>query len=72
MRQARKAIHDRLARLVIVNCELHDRLPAIETLPAGGTRVVMMNGDDAAVMVKAFGSKVMTGPVKRTHWMRAR
>ncbi|WP_116341343.1 FUSC family protein [Enterobacter cloacae] len=32
VRQARKAIHDRLARLVIVNCELHDRLPAIGTL----------------------------------------
>ncbi len=32
-RQARKAIHDRLARLVIVNCELHDRLPAFGTLP---------------------------------------
>lgn len=34
VRQARKAIHDRLARLVIVNCELHDRLPAFGTLPA--------------------------------------
>ncbi|MCX5573621.1 FUSC family protein [Enterobacter sp. E-TC7] len=33
-RQARKAIHDRLARLVIVNCELHDRLPAFGTPPA--------------------------------------
>ncbi len=32
--QARKAIHDRLARLVIVNCELHDRLQMIEALPA--------------------------------------
>ncbi|MFX2609178.1 FUSC family protein [Enterobacter mori] len=34
VRQVRKAIHDRLARLVIVNCELHDRLPAIGTLSA--------------------------------------
>ncbi|MHA6674783.1 FUSC family protein [Enterobacter mori] len=34
VRQARKAIHDLLARLVIVNCELHDHLPAIGTLPA--------------------------------------
>lgn len=34
VRQARNAIHDRLARLVIVNCELHDRLPMIGTLPA--------------------------------------
>ncbi|MGS6161910.1 FUSC family protein, partial [Enterobacter mori] len=34
VRQARNAIHDRLARLVIVDCELHDRLPGIGTLPA--------------------------------------
>ncbi len=34
MRQARKAIHDRLARLAIVNCELHDRLLTPGILPA--------------------------------------
>ncbi|MEH0886179.1 FUSC family protein [Enterobacter sp. UNJFSC 003] len=34
VRHARKAIHDRLARLVIVNCELRDRLPMTATLPA--------------------------------------
>lgn len=34
VRQARKAIHDRLARLIIVNCELHDRLPLIAAMPA--------------------------------------
>ncbi|MCW2484440.1 FUSC family protein [Candidatus Symbiopectobacterium sp. NZEC127] len=34
VRQARKAIHDRLARLLIVNCELRDRLPMIETMSA--------------------------------------
>lgn len=34
VRQARKAIHDRLARLVIVNCELRDRLQLITTMPA--------------------------------------
>lgn len=33
VRQARKALHDRLARLVIVNGELHDRLQMIEALP---------------------------------------
>lgn len=42
VRQARKAIHDRLARLAIVNCELHDRLPAIGTLP---TDVQTLLGD---------------------------
>ncbi|MBG0589732.1 FUSC family protein [Enterobacter kobei] len=34
VRQARKAIHDRLARLAIVNCELHDRLLTPGILPA--------------------------------------
>lgn len=34
VRQARKALHDRLARLVIVNGELRDRLQAIAQMPA--------------------------------------
>ncbi|MBK0000537.1 FUSC family protein [Erwinia sp. S38] len=34
VRQARKALHDRLARLVIVNSELHDRLRTIANMPA--------------------------------------
>lgn len=33
VRQARKAIHDRLARLLIVNCELRDRLQTPEAMP---------------------------------------
>ncbi|HHT0551659.1 TPA: FUSC family protein [Klebsiella michiganensis] len=33
-RQARKALHDRLARLVIVNGEVRDRLQAIAQMPA--------------------------------------
>ncbi|WP_286133776.1 FUSC family protein [Enterobacter sp. Bisph1] len=33
VRHARKAIHDRLARLVVVNCELRDRLQIIEAVP---------------------------------------
>ncbi len=33
VRQARKRLHDRLARLVIVNCELRDRLALIATIP---------------------------------------
>lgn len=51
VRQGRKAIHDRLARLVIVNCELRDRLPA--TVPAG-LQVLLddvqawLGGEDAA------------------------
>ena len=34
VRQARKALHDRLARLVIVNAELRDRLQIIVKMPA--------------------------------------
>ncbi|TKI07911.1 FUSC family protein [Martelella alba] len=33
VRQARKRLHDRLARLVIVNCELRDRLALIAPIP---------------------------------------
>jgi len=32
---------------------------------------VLMNSADAAKIIKAFGSKVLTGNVARTHWMRA-
>ncbi len=47
----------------------HDAIiSAIETLPSGGTRVVLMNSADAAKIIKAFGSKVLTGNVARTHW----
>ncbi|TVV75648.1 hypothetical protein [Sphingomonas solaris] len=37
----------------------------IEALQSGGTRVVFKNADDTAKMKKAFGSKLMTGAVKR-------
>lgn len=42
----------------------------IEVLLSGGTRVVMMNGDDAAVMRKAFGNKLFHGKVTRSLWVR--
>lgn len=54
-------------------CTKHKtRISAIETLPGGGTRVVMMNGDDAAKMRRAFGTMVLTGTVQREHWTRVR
>ncbi len=44
-------------------------ISAIESLPnGGGTRVVLMNGDDAVVMRRAFGKKVIDGKVERDHW----
>ena len=52
---------------VTAMCAKHKAtISAIEALPAGGTRVVMMNMDDAAVIAKAFKTKVMTGVVRRT------
>jgi hypothetical protein len=41
-------------------------ISTIETLVSGGTRVVLNNADDTAVINKAYGSKVLTGPVRRT------
>lgn len=44
-------------------------ISAIEALPRGaGTRVVMTNGDDAAIMRRAFGKAVIEGKVEREHW----
>lgn len=48
-------------------------ISAIEALPNGaGTRVVMMNGDDAATMRRAFGKAVIEGKVDRVHWASTR
>lgn len=41
-------------------------ISAIEALPSGGTRVVMNNSSDTALIAKAYGSKVITGNVTRT------
>ena len=45
-------------------------ISAIETLLSGGTRVVMMNGDDAANLKRLMKSKVIVGDVKRTAWVQ--
>lgn len=41
-------------------------ISSIETLVSGGTRVVLLNGDDAARVGRSYGKKVITGVVKRT------
>jgi hypothetical protein len=46
-------------------------ISAIEDLISGGTRVVMMNGDDAAVIRRVYKSKLLSGPVVRTRWVRS-
>jgi uncharacterized protein (DUF2345 family) len=43
-------------------------ISAIEKLQPSGTRVVFMNADGSAVVAKAFGSRVIKGPVIRTPW----
>jgi hypothetical protein len=58
---------------VVAVCKKHKVvISAIETLPAGGTRVVLTTATEAAVIAKAFASKVITGPVTRTSWIRGR
>lgn len=57
---------------VVGFCAKHKAtISAIETLHSGGTRVVLINGDDAARIRRAYGSKVMTGSVTRTIWARS-
>lgn len=51
---------------VVDLCKKHNApISAIETLRSGGTRVVLKSAIDAVAMTKAFGSKVLTGPVLR-------
>lgn len=52
---------------VIATCAKR-KLPisAIEALRSGGTRVVMNNSVDTAAVAKAYGTKVIAGPVQRT------
>ena len=40
-------------------------ISAIEILQSGGTRVVMNNAEDTATVAKAYGTKVISGPVTR-------
>lgn len=40
-------------------------ISVIEPLQSGGTRVVLLNAHDAAVISRAYGAKVLTGAVER-------
>lgn len=40
-------------------------ISTIEKLHSGGTRVVLLNAVDTAVVRKAYGAKVITGNVRR-------
>lgn len=47
-------------------------ISAIEPLLPQGTRVVLQNADDAAVVARAFGSRALTGTVTREPWRQRR
>jgi hypothetical protein len=56
---------------VIETCaKLKTPISAIEPLISGGTRVVLMNGDDAEIVRKAYKSKLLLGAVTRNRWVR--
>ena len=56
---------------VVALCRKHAAsISAIETLHSGGTRVVLKNNQGAETMRKAFGKKVLAGPVVATPWVR--
>ena len=48
----------------------HAPISAIETIMSGGTRVVFMNGDDAARMRAIFRDRMLVGAVTRARWAR--
>lgn len=51
---------------VTSTCAKHKaEISAIETLRSGGTRVVLKTGDEAEIVRRAYGKKVLTGPVQR-------
>lgn len=52
---------------VIATCAKNNLpISAIEPLRSGGTRVVMNTVIDRAAIARTYGSKVITGPVRRT------
>ncbi len=56
---------------VTAMCAKHSaNISAIETLLSGGTRVVLNNGDDADTIRHAFRTKIISGPVVRSMWVR--
>lgn len=41
-------------------------ISTVEPLASGGTRIVLINSHDAAVMGRVFAGKILTGTVIRT------
>ncbi|MCJ8158466.1 hypothetical protein [Sphingomonas sp. LaA6.9] len=58
--------------VVALSARHNAAISAIEPLFPQGTRVVFMNAGDAAVVARAYGSRVLTGVVTRTRWRQRR
>ncbi len=58
--------------VVALSAKHNAAISAIEPLLPTGTRVVFMNADDAAVVARAYGLRILTGPVTRTPWRQQR
>ncbi|MGV3481054.1 MAG: hypothetical protein ACO1O3_13975 [Sphingobium sp.] len=58
--------------VIATSAKLKAVISAIEPLVPSGTRVVFVNADDAAAVARAYGSKILTGAVTRTHWAQRR
>ena len=60
------------AEVVEMSAKHNAAISAIEPLNPKGTRVVFMNADDAAVVARAYGKRVLTGAVVRRPWEQRR
>jgi hypothetical protein len=58
--------------VVALSAEHNAAISAIEPLLPQGTRVVFVNADDAAIVARACGARVITGPVTRNAWGQQR
>ena len=74
LRKPSRALNLNLSQAQIEQlCSKHDAaISAIEPLPGGGTRVVLMNISDADVVRRACSRKLITGDVPRTPFFRHR
>lgn len=58
---------------VTAHCDKADvAISAIEPLPAGGTHLVTVTGDGAAIMRRVFAKHLIEGRVKRFAFMHSR
>ena len=63
---------------IVATCKkLGIGISMIEALQSGGARIVLKSAADTATLAKAYGSKILTGPVsrmptrlnRRGHWV---